>query len=96
MVKITDFISWLSRWTLIYYLIVKGTKLWLSVFSDCQGEWARLTPDKPRWLKFDVDSVELTDEETIATRKLEDARRRLEADHGPLPRDTKIKSVRIC
>jgi hypothetical protein len=60
---------------------------------DCQEEWSRLTPDKHRWLKFDVDSVDLTDEETIAARKLEDAKRKLEAEHGPLPEDAKIQHV---
>lgn len=61
--------------------------------AECGDEWSRLTPEKPRWLKFDIDSVELTDEETIAARKLQDARKRLEAEHGPLPQDTKIQQV---
>jgi len=68
-------------------------KLLIAKAEDCQEEWTRLTQDKHRWLKFDIDSVDLTDEETIAARKLEDAKRKLEAEHGPLPKDTKIQQM---
>ncbi|KAL5258819.1 hypothetical protein ACHWQZ_G009323 [Mnemiopsis leidyi] len=78
-----------------YHIKVKDRriKIVISKAEGCQEEWSRLTPDKHRWLKFDVDSVDLTDEETIAARKLEDAKRRLEAEHGPLPKDTKIQQM---
>ncbi|XP_063678880.1 uncharacterized protein LOC134814650 [Bolinopsis microptera] len=68
-------------------------KVVIAKAEDCHQEWSRLTPDKHRWLKFDVDSVDLTDEETIAARKLEDAKRKLEDEHGPLPQDTKVQHM---
>ena len=78
-----------------YSVKVKDRRINLTITKseDSEGEWGRLSPDKHRWLKFDIDSVEVTDEETKAARKLADAKKRLEAEHGPLPEDAKIQQV---
>lgn len=71
----------------------RSIKIVIAKSDESQGEWPKLSTAKHRWLKFDVDSVEVTDDETIAARKLEASRKDLEAKHGPLPDDAKIQQI---
>jgi len=71
----------------------RSVKIVIAKSDADQGEWSKICTAKHRWLKFDVDSVEVTDDETIAARKLDQSRKDLEAKHGPLPNDAKIQQI---